>query len=1716
MNRVRCLLLGCLMMISALLNAQRGVHGPRTVSAANTIVNEYTALGANAPAGSTTITVANSALNANSRFTGGLAAGDLIMIIQIQGVSINGILNGTTAWPIDTSWGQITNYNDCGRYEFAEVVAVPNATTIQIGCGLTYSYSTGGTNRAQVIRVPRYTALTVNNGGVLTCDTWNGSTGGVLAVEVLGNTVINAGGIIDATGKGFRGGVLGTDNLTNFGVNNVGSTDPSFGADKGEGVFGYQADYDPVGGRYGRGAVGNAGGGGCAHNGGGGGGANGGIRSIWKGWGIPDLSGPNWNTAWSLEPPVNTINTLNATNSSGGGKGGYSFSGNNGNAITQGPSNNGAWGGDSRRHDAAGYGGRPLDYSTGRIFLGGGGGAGDQNQSYGGNGGNGGGLIYIMNYGTVSGTGVITSNGNNGSNAQGAPPANSYSGRDGAGGGGGGGTVIVNSVGTISGISITCNGGNGGNQVMTPGPFFFGAINEAEGPGGGGGGGYIGISNGAITCTTNGGNNGTTNSGALTEFTPNGATRGAPGTNNGSITNFTITANNVTICSGQTATLTATLNGTVPPGTVINWYANQVGGVPLGSGASFTTPVLVSTTTYYVGTCPGTYHQAVTVTVNPAPVLTVNPAAPSVCSGVPVSITAGGANTYAWSPATGLSATTGATVSANPTATTTYTITGTGANGCTGTTTVTVTVSPGPTITANPAAPSYCAGGSVVITAGGANTYTWGPATGLSATTGATVTANPAATTTYTITGTAVSGCTNTTTVTVTVNPAPTITVNPASPSVCSGMPVSITAGGANTYTWGPSTGLSATTGATVTANPTTTTTYTITGTSALGCTNTTTVTVTINNNPTITATPAAPSYCAGGSVSITAGGANTYTWGPATGLSATTGATVTANPTVTTTYTITGTAASGCTNTTTVTVTVNPAPTITANPASPSVCIGNSVTLTAAGGNTYAWSPATGLSATTGASVTANPTATTTYTVTGTGANGCTNTTTVTVTVDPLPVVTITPAGSSICNGGSVSLTAGGAATYTWGPASGLSATTGAAVTASPTATTTYTITGTSAAGCTNTATTTVTVNPAPVITANPANTVCCIGASFVINASGASTYVWSPATGLSASTGASVMATPTVTTVYTITGTDVNGCTNTTIVSITVFPLPTVSAGPDQSVCSSSSVALNGSSNATSYSWVPATGLSSTTVINPVASPTATTTYILYVLDANGCSNSDTVVVSVGPAITLTTGGNISFCAGGSDTISVNASGGTPGFSYNWSPSGTLSSSTASNPLASPTATTTYTVLVTDAAGCTQVDSVTVTVNAIPVANAGNDQSICLGGSASLSASGGTSYSWTPSTGLSSTTVNNPSASPASTTTYIVTVSNGSCSDDDTIVVTVNPLPVVSAGADDTICSGGNTTLNASGSGTFAWTPSGSLSNSTIQNPVASPSSTTTYYVTLTDANSCTNTDSVTIVVIACAAPNAQITSSSTSVCEGGCINFSDNSTGLPDTWSWSFPGGSPASSTQQNPGAVCYASAGTYTVTLISSNSFGSDTTVMSVTVNPIPVADAGPAVSISTGSSTTLNGTGGGSYSWAPVTGLSCTTCPNPTANPTVTTTYTLFVSANGCFSSDTVTVSVTDQFEWFVPSAFSPNGDGMNDILFVRGVGVKTVHLVIYDRVGEKVFETNDISIGWDGTFKGQAMNNAVFVYYATVEFLDGTFESKKGDVTLVR
>jgi gliding motility-associated-like protein len=280
-----------------------------------------------------------------------------------------------------------------------------------------------------------------------------------------------------------------------------------------------------------------------------------------------------------------------------------------------------------------------------------------------------------------------------------------------------------------------------------------------------------------------------------------------------------------------------------------------------------------------------------------------------------------------------------------------------------------------------------------------------------------------------------------------------------------------------------------------------------------------------------------------------------------------------------------------------------------------------------------------------------------------------------------------------------------------------------------------------------------------------------------------------------------------------------------------------------------------------AQTYNWSPATALSCSNCANPVASPTTTTTYTVTGTDANGCSNTDNVTVNLHPQPVIDAGADVTVCSG--QAIPLQATG---GVSYIWSPGTSLSCTTCPNPLASPANNITYSVVGTDINGCRDSDQVFVTVIQMLPFTIGSGDTLCEGESTQLYVAGGDQYLWIPSTGLSSSTVNNPTATPSTTTTYTVIIKQGSCfADTSKITVVVNPQPTVNAGADEFILAGSSVRLfaNATHTTQYNWTPAGELNCADCQSPIATPNKTTTFTVEASNQYGCRAEDDVTIHV-------------------------------------------------------------------------------------------------------------------------------------------------------------------------------------------------------------------------------------------------------------
>jgi hypothetical protein len=731
---------------------------------------------------------------------------------------------------------------------------------------------------------------------------------------------------------------------------------------------------------------------------------------------------------------ANSISVLNTTVAGGYNGGGYGSAN-----ATSGKSSGSGGGGASHIAFASGLLSALSTNTTSiRIVAGGGGGCGESNYAntntaYNSNGGRGGGLSGFQNVTT------------------------SYLGRHGQGGtqtaGGGGGDNGSATAGTpLQGIF----GAGGYNPTA-------GTNSSAGGSGaGGGGGGWFGGGAGWVATGT-------------------GFQTGAGGGGSGYIGG---------VSNGTTAALNTT-------GYVANPDITGNGLVRIIEACSF-----------YLGTSTGN-------SVNPV-----------ICAGQSLTLTTNAISNYSWS--------TGATTSSiivSPTSNTVYALTATSASNCTTTRNLSITVSSGqPTLAVVSSTNQICSGQSVTITATGAVTYTF---TNPGITNG--ISFSPTATAVYTINGQNGCGIVTATTA-ITVAPIQ-ITVSTTSTLLCEGKPATLTAvSPVNNYTWTP-VNIS---GSTAIVAPTSNMVYTVFGTDGT-CSGTQTLAINTNPNPTITVVSSASVICAGQTVSMSATGANSYTWTPGN----MTGSQIMASPPSTTLFVVTGENTFGCTSIQNQVVLVNAAPVINISVNPGLVCAGQSATLLASGAANYVW---TGGPSTSSFVTTVN--ATTVFTVTGShSTNTCTAEQTATVGAI-VPNLTL-PTNTSVCAGKTLTVYATGADDYSWNSISTGSVGVFAMQPAQNQTVTLIATTSSMSVNCPVTHTFEININPLPTLSITPSRLTICKNESNTLTVSGAQNYTWS-----SGSSSSTLLITPTAGQTFSVLGIDSKGCENTKLYQAVVNP--------------------------------------------------------------------------------------------------------------------------------------------------------------------------------------------------------------------------------------------------------------------------------------------------------------------------------------------------------------------------------------------------------------------------------------------------------------------------------------------------------------------------------------------------------------------------------
>ena len=750
-----------------------------------------------------------------------------------------------------------------------------------------------------------------------------------------------------------------------------------------------------------------------------------------------------------------------------------------------------------------------------------------------------------------------------------------------------------------------------------------------------------------------------------------------------------------------------------------------------------------------------------------------------------------------------------------------------------------------------------------------------------------------------------------------------------------------------------------------------------------------------------------------------------------------------------------------------------------TSLPANQVICSGQSTTLSVAGTGIITWytTPASGTAIATG-SILVTPTLApgiNHFYVEQTSTCTIDNRLAVTVTVSPGPSLTVS--NGSICLGQSFTISPSGASTYSFS---------GGSAVVNPSVNTSYTVTGTSSLGCAAIpAVVQVTVLSLPTISVNSG--IICQGQSFTINPFGANSYTVS---------GGAFVVNPLTNTNYTVVGSNSAGCLNTN----SAVSMLTVLASPNLSV-NSGAICSGGT-----FTIVPSGAITYTVSGGSFnVSPTITSTYSVSGTNTSGCTSSMTALctVSILP----------------SPSISVNSGAICPGESFTINPSGANNYTiSGGNTVVSPTSNSSYTVVGSNALGCESNPVISsVTVHPLPNVTAlASSTAICLGESVLLTAAGASSYSWFPS-GSSNTL----SVSPTNNSTYtLIGLDVNGCSNSSTVLIQIKPNPTVSVN-NATICSGTQAILNANvnpSSGiTYAWLPGGENSSSINVNPIL----TTIFSVTVT-LNGCTSMTSSTVNVVTAITPNVAFSYNGPY-----CINQNPVSPNLAPA----FANGGQFSSTPEglsmnpNTGLIDPTNSVpgiyqiTYALAASGCSTSASGTAYIEITV-PVSL-NLSPQVSILTGTAYTLSVNGASSYTWSPPDFLSCTDCQNPIASPPYSMTYCVSSPADVCIAKTCVTILVEtgcEGRELSLPNAFSPNGDGSNDEYCLRGWNecIAEFKIIIYNRWGEKVYESEQTEFCWDGSYKGKTQETEVFVYMLKAKLKDGTQISKNGNITLLR
>lgn len=762
----------------------------------------------------------------------------------------------------------------------------------------------------------------------------------------------------------------------------------------------------------------------------------------------------------------------------------------------------------------------------------------------------------------------------------------------------------------------------------------------------------------------------------------------------------------------------------------------------------------------------------------------------------------------------------------------------------------------------------------------------------------------------------------------------------------------------------------------------------------------------------------------------------------------------------------------------------------------------------------TYQWLPSGGTNST------ANNLSPATYTVIVSDGSGCTASASAAITQPPLLQAFVPVQTNQNCfgenNGSAIATGIGGILPYTyqWSSIPSQSTQTMSSIAAG-----TYTVTITDANGCTANASVTITEPPLLTVVAAQQAAVKCNGQNngiAVASANGGTpSYVYSWNTGQSTSTASGLNAGN-----YTVTVTDNLGCTGSATITISepAALTPTVTTTPEYCMQSNGSATANTSGGTPAYSYNWNTGNSTASISGLMQG-----VYSLTITDNNGCTTTAQANINhITGVIKQLTGTTQPLCNGSCNgTATINGAGGNPPYNYLWNTLPAQNTSIATGLCAGV-----YTATITDANNCKDTIQVQLSQPPLITSTVTTDSVKCFGennGVASVVSNGGTpgySYSW--SNGASGQTQNNLLAGIYTVT---VTDANGCTSAYQTTVHTPTKL-MVATSPQTSICNGKSTTLTAQGNGGtpgyfYLWSTGQNTSGIAVQ-----PTTNTNYTVSITDKNGCTALSAVSVSVSPL--PDISFSADKVSGCGPLCVTLTNTT---PNTYSLTWNFGDNTAGSINTPEQHCYTNAGSFNVSLIVTDNNGCSNSLTQnnyITVFPNPVANFSslPQPATIVNPTVSFNDLSSGATSWfwsfGEITNPTSTQ-QNPQYTYADTGSYAVTLIVNNEFGcSDTITdyIKILQDFIIYVPNTFSPNGDNKNEIFIpvLSGINPDEYKLLIFDRWGIQIYETNSPLTGWNGKVNGTGdpVQIDTYVWKLYVRDINSKRHNYVGHVNVIR